>query len=158
MITSHRVLRQRRARAAMVLRDDERRAQVGWHDLAAWPDWAALDLPALETLARRCGAWRHAGAWRRCISGPLLQALQAQVGERCVQQVMASTDGPAGALPDADALPGWLREQGLEVLFASVASPLLRVMLRERLAPGSLPSMPAFDGASAQRLLAEAQR
>lgn len=158
MIVTHRVLRQRRARAAAALQHDERRAQVGWHDLAAWPDWAGLDTAALDTLARRCGAWRHAGAWRRCISGPLLQALQQQVGERCVAQLLAGGDGPAGALPGPEALPVWLREQGLEVLLATVLSPMLRVLLREHLAPASLPPMPALDHALALRLLAEAQR
>ena len=158
MSATHRALRQRRARAAAVLRDDARRAQLGWHDLAAWPDWAALEPRALQTLARRCGAWRQAGAWRRCIHGPLLQALQDAVGADCVVRVLAGEPGPAAALPGVDALPEALRSDGLEVLLATVPSPLLRVLLRERLAPQSLPPMPALDHAQAQRWLAEAQR
>jgi hypothetical protein len=158
MSDSHRALRQRRARAAAALRDDARRAQLGWHDLAAWPDWAALEPRALEMLARRCGAWRQAGAWRRCIHGPLLQALQDAVGVDCVVRVLAGEPGAAATLPGADALPEALRTAGTEVLLATVPSPLLRVLLRERLAPQAPPPMPALDHAQAQRWLMEAQR
>ena len=56
-------------------------------------------------------------------------------------------------LPDADPLDDWLLAEGREVLLASVGSAVLRVLLRERLWPRTLPPLPARDTARAQRAL-----
>jgi hypothetical protein len=139
-------LRARRASAAQNLAGLARRSQVGWDDLAAWPAWAALDDDALHKLAWRCGAWLHAGAWQRCIAGPLLQKLRAELGPAAFERLL-QTPGEA-ELPAADAA---LSADGLEALLASVPSPLLRVVLRERLAPSTLPPLPALDAARARQ-------
>jgi hypothetical protein len=144
-------LRARRAAAAQALAPLPRRAQLGWDDLAAWPAWAALDDEALQKLAWRCGAWLHAGAWQRCIAGPLLQKLRAELGPAAFERLL-QTPGD-GELPAAD---GVLTADGLEALFASVPSPLLRVVLRERFAPATLPPLPALDAARARQAVSAA--
>ena len=154
-------LRARRAAAARALQDHPRRAQLTWDDLAAWPDWAALDDDGRAALALRTGAWWHAGAWQHCINGTLLRALQAALGPEafaCLLQAAA----PAGfAAPrEATALPedpATLAQTGLEALLASVASPLLRMVLRERFAPATLPPLPALDAPRARRAVQAAQ-
>jgi hypothetical protein len=163
-------LRQRRTEAARALAADPRRAQVAWDDLAAWPDWATLDAGARDALALRAGAWLHAGALQRCIVGPVLQQVQALLGAPTFERLMAHPEpmrqaaSEATAAPAADVLPApaalaaWLQAQGLEALLASVASPVLRVVLREQHAPHSLPPLPALDSARARRAVAEAQR
>lgn len=144
-------LRARRAAAAQALADLPRRSQVGWDDLTAWPSWAALDDAALRSLAWRCGAWLHAGAWQRCIAGALLQRLRAELGTAAFERLL-QTQGDA-ELPADDAA---LTADGLEALFASVPSPLLRVVLRERFAPATLPLLPALDAARARQAVAAA--
>lgn len=152
-------LRRRRTAAARALAADARRVQVAWDDLAAWPEWAALDADARDRLALKAGAWLHAGALQRCIAGALLQRTRAHLGEAAFQRLMATPDEDASALPaDASAFDDWLLAQGREALLASVPSPVLRVVLREQHAPRSLPPLPALDHARARRALAEAQR
>lgn len=151
-------LRQRRADAARALADDLRRAQVGWDDLGAWPEWAALDAGARDALASRAGAWLHAGALQRCIAGPLLQQAQGLLGLETFQRLMATPDASSAELPAAPELAAWLQAQGLEALLASVSSPVLRVLLREHHAPHSLPPLPALDAARARHAVAEALR
>ena len=169
-------LRARRAAAARALQDHPRRAQLTWDDLAAWPDWAALDDEARAALALRTGAWWHAGTWQHCINGTLLRALQAALGPVGFARLLAApgdaAQAPAAAntaaedtaaataLRDAPAPPeeaAALAQTGLEALLASVASPLLRMVLRERFAPATLPPLPALDAARARRALQAAQ-
>jgi len=151
-------LRRRRSAAARALAADARRVQVGWDDLAAWPDWAALDGEPLDALALKAGAWLHAGALQRCIAGALLQRARAHLGEAAFQRLMATPDEGGTALPEAAAFDDWLRAQGREALLASVASPVLRVVLREHHAPRSLPPLPALDHGRARRAVTEALR
>ena len=143
-------LRARRAAAARAIEHDARRAQVGWDDLAAWPAWTALDTPGFMLLAARSGAWLHAAGLRRCIAGPVLQRVRQQIGDAAFERLVATApdaDGDA-EFPAAD---GWLQHEGREALIASVASPVLRVLLRERHAPDTLPPLPALDSARARR-------
>lgn len=151
-------LRQRRADAARALAADARRAQVTWEDLCAWPDWAALDADRRDSLARRAGAWLHAGAFQRCIAGAVLQRARALLGDAAFQRLMGTPDDDGTPLPDAAALDDWLLAQGREALLASVPSAVLRVVLREQHAPRTLPPLPALDHARARRAVAEAER
>ena len=68
-----------------------------------------------------------------------------------------ATGLPAPGLPDAADLDQWLLDEGREVLLASVGSAVLRVLLRERLWPRSLPPLPARDSARARQALVSAQ-
>ena len=68
-----------------------------------------------------------------------------------------ATGLPAPGLPDAAELDQWLLDEGREVLLASVGSAVLRVLLRERLWPRSLPPLPARDSARARQALVSAQ-
>ena len=162
--------RARRLGAARALAADPRRAQLGWDDLGAWPDWAALEPDALHALQRQSGIWLHAADWQRCISGALLKQVQHRLGEAAFAWLMAAppaddapiaalpaTALPTTALPDAAGLDAWLLAEGREVLLASVDSGVLRVLLRERLWPQSLPPLPARDTARARRALVAAQ-
>jgi len=166
-------LRARRAAAARALHDHPRRAQAGWDDLAAWPGWAALGDDARAALALRAGAWWHAGAWQHCINGAVLRTLQAELGPEGFARLLSAGSDAAGgasggafagvegeaaaeaAAPPEDAAT--LARAGLEALLASVASPLLRVVLREQFAPATLPPLPALDAARARRAVKEAQ-
>lgn len=145
-------LRACRAAAASALRAHPRRAQATWDDLAAWPEWAALGDEACAALSLRVGAWWHAGAWQHCISGPLLRTLQAGLGDDGFARLLSAT-GEAGAPPEDTAT---LAQTGMEALLASVDSPLLRVVLREKYAPTTLPLLPALDAARARRAVQEA--
>lgn len=158
MSRSAAALRARRAAAARALAADARRLQVGWEDLAAWPDWAALDADSRDALARRAGAWLHAGALQRCIAGAVLQRAQAVLREAAFLRLMATPDDDTTPLPEAAAFDDWLLAQGREALLASVPSAVLRVVLREQHAPRTLPPLPALDHARATRAVAEAGR
>ena len=163
--------RARRAAAARALQDHPRRAQLAWDDLAAWPDWAALGDDARAALALRAGAWWHAGAWQHCINGPVLRTLQAALGPEGFARLLAapsagsagsagSEAGATGQASEAGAPPedpATLAHTGLEALLASVASPLLRVVLREQFAPATLPPLPALDAARARRAVQQAE-
>lgn len=147
-------LRQRRSRAAAALATHERRAQLGWDDLAAWPDWA--DEPAAApALAARVGAVWHAAALRRCIHGATLQRAQRSLGEEALRSIMGVEvpAAPTAHLPDADHIEAWLQAQGAEVMLAAVPSPLLRLALRDRLWPQTLPQLSSPDAAAAARAL-----
>jgi hypothetical protein len=147
-----------RTAAARALAADARRAQVGWEDLAAWPEWAGLDADQREALALRAGAWLHAGALQRCIAGALLQRAKTHLGETTFQRLMATPDEHIGGLPEVTVFDDWLLAQGREALLASVPSAVLRVVLREHHAPRSLPPLPALDPTRARRAVAEALR
>ena len=159
-------LRQRRSRAAHSLATHERRAQLGWDDLAAWPEWAdgadevsEIDRPAaVAALALRAGAVWHAAALRRCIHGPTLKRLQQCLGDDTLQAVVSATvidttvidtiGGDTAAadtapLPEPGRVQAWLQAQGAEVMLAALPSPLLRVALRERLWPKALQQLPS---------------
>ena len=158
-------LRPRRQAAARALATDPRRAQLGWDDLGAWPDWAAIHPDALLDLQRRCGLWLHTADWQRCICGARLKQVRQGLGDAAFAWLMALPQAghvpaaatPARALPDAANLDTWLLDEGREVLLASVGSAPLRVVLRERLWPCSLPPLPARDTARAQQALVTAQ-
>lgn len=157
--------RPRRQAAARALAGDPRRAQLGWDGLGAWPDWAALEPDALHALQRQCGLWLHTADWQRCICGARLKQVQHLLGEAPFAWLMAlpqascipANAAPASVLPDAARLDVWLLDEGREVLLASVGSAPLRVVLRERLWPRSLPPLPARDTARAQQALVTAQ-
>lgn len=159
--------RPRRQAAARALATDPRRTQLGWDDLGAWPDWAALEPDALLALQRQCGLWLHTADWQRCICGAQLKQVRQGLGDAAFAWLMAlpqaghvpatATATPARALPDAAGLDAWLLDEGREVLLASVGSAPLRVVLRERLWPRSLPPLPARDTARAQQALVTAQ-
>jgi hypothetical protein len=158
-------LRQRRQSAARALQQHPRRGQLSWADLAAWPAWAGLPAAEQQQLALRCGAWRHAAAWRRCISGALLQQLSLLVGGPASTRLLSPAQpAPAPdtttALPPADGVADWLLAEGQAVLLASVPSPLLRLLLRETLAPAATSPWlgPTLEATLAQRVLAEACR
>ncbi|MFN7725964.1 MAG: hypothetical protein ACK5QH_12930 [Rubrivivax sp.] len=158
-------LRQRRQAAARALQQHPRRAQLSWADLAAWPAWASLPVAEQRQLALRCGAWRHAAAWRRCISGALLQQLPLLLGGPASARLLSPAQpapGPdtAASLPPADSVADWLLAEGQAVLLASVPSPLLRLLLRETLAPADATAWlaPPLEATLAQRVLAEARR
>jgi hypothetical protein len=149
--------------AAMALRHTPRRAQLAWHDLAAWPSWAtaaADDAQALDDLAWTAGVFWHGGAWQWCIDGARLQHLRQRLGAAAFEALMATARPaePAPALPqgrDADAA---LTQWGREVLLAALPAPALRVVLRERLWPQSLPPVPAPAQAAAQKAVEQALR
>ena len=157
--------RPRRQAAALALAGDPRRAQLGWDDLGAWPDWAALEPDALHALQRQCGLWLHTADWQRCICGARLKQVQHLLGDAPFAWLMAlpqascipANAAPASVLPDAARLDVWLLDEGREVLLASVGSAPLRVVLRERLWPHSLPPLPARDTERAQQALVTAQ-
>lgn len=159
-------LRQRRAAAARALGDDPRRAQLDWQDLVAWPDWADGDADAdaatREALALRCGARTQAAALNRCIDGATLQRLRDLLGADAAAALLAPTPSPAAGvegpeLPRAPALQAWLLAQGAEVMLSAVPSPALRVALRERLWPQTLPPLPALDAEQSRQTLAFVQ-
>lgn len=155
-------LRQRRAVAAAALQDDPRRAQIDWQDLAAWPDWAALDETSRRRLALMAGVRVQAAAWRRCIDGGRLQCLRDLLGAGTLGVLLASAEGtvpdtdavPGAPLPTTDRLEADLLALGGEVLLASVPSPALRVVLRERYWPRTLPLLPALDAQNARAVVA----
>lgn len=156
-MTPQAVQRQRRANAARALAADPRRAQLGWDDLAAWPEWAALEPDARRAFAQRVGAWWHAGAIRRSIDGARLKRVRQLLGDAAFTRLMAGSDPEPAPLPEGE-LDAALAAAGLEVLLASVGSPLLRLLLRERCAPQTLPPMPALDAARARKAVVEALR
>jgi hypothetical protein len=147
-------LRQRRGRAAAVCAMHERRAQLGWDDLAAWPDWAD-ESGAAPALAARVGAVWHAAALRRCIHGATLQRAQRSLGEEALRSIMGGDSSAASTapLPDADHIEAWLQAQGAEVMLAAVPSPLLRLVLRDRHWPQTLPQLSSPDAATAAQAL-----
>ena len=157
--------RPRRQAAARALAGDPRRAQLGWDDLGAWPGWAALEPDALHALQRQCGLWLHTADWQRCICGARLKQVRLLLGDAAFAWLMALPQAsgmpanatPASVLPDPAHLDAWLLDEGREVLLASVGSAPLRVVLRERLWPRSLPPLPARDTARAQQALVTAQ-
>jgi hypothetical protein len=165
-------LRQRRSRAAQALATHERRGQFGWDDLAAWPDWAdsadwadsthsADGTTAVHALATRVGAVWQAHAVRHCIHGVTLKRLQQVLGEDTVQALcradMHANQDDIIALPPADQIEAWLQAQGAEVMLAALPSPLLRLVLRERLWPHALPRLSPPDMAAAARTVQRAQ-
>lgn len=172
-------LRQRRSRAAHSLATHERRAQLGWDDLAAWPEWAdgadevsEIDRPAaVAALALRAGAVWHAAALRRCIHGPTLKRLQQCLGDDTLQAVVIDTvsatvidtiGGDTAAadtapLPEPGRVQAWLQAQGAEVMLAALPSPLLRVALRERLWPKALQQLPSPGTQAAAQALQRAR-
>jgi hypothetical protein len=168
--------RLRRSRAARALAQHERRGQIGWDDLAAWPDWA--DLPedvggseapaasvpapaALAALAACAGAVWHAASLRLCIHGPTLQRLQQALGADTLRAVQALPTGATAAadatpLPAAEHIEAWLQARGAELMLAALASPVLRLALRERHWPQTLPQLPSPDPAAANQALSRA--
>ncbi len=173
--------RQRRNLAAQALAQHERRGQLAWADLAAWPDWAVGldaaargDLPAsVQGLASRVGAVWHAHALRHCIHGATLKRLQLVLGEDCLQLLRKADtavggrdkpragqdhgDAEVSVLPPADHIETWLQAEGAEVMLAALPSPLLRLVLRERLWPKTLAQLPPADMAAAARAVQGAQ-
>jgi hypothetical protein len=165
--TTHVALRARRAGAAAAAQRTSQRARLGWEDLADWPEWAVLDAPALQDLARRCAAWLHRGALARCIDGARLRRVRGLIGAAALERVLASprddvAEAAAAAaaarveLPPADALPAWLEAQGRAALLATVEGAPLREALREALWPDEPAGVVLPDAPQAQRALAVA--
>lgn len=157
--------RQARAAAAAFLAHTPRRAQLGWDDLAAWPAWAGWPTEQRERLQQAAGAWYAAGALRQCIDGRVLQRLAGLLGEAEADRLLqADAGGEAPAvLPNVapsfapnvlpNLAPALLADQlghtGREVLLAAVASPALRLVLREAFWPATRAPLPALDTAAA---------
>jgi hypothetical protein len=158
--------RARCAAAALALQQTPRRAQLGWQDLAAWPVWASTaadDASELDNLAWTVGVCWYGSAWQRCIDGAQLQRLHQRLGAKPFDALMstqppAQNDTPLELPPqgrDADtALTHW----GREVMLAALPAPALRVVLREKLWPQSLPPVPAPPQAAAQAAVDQALR
>jgi hypothetical protein len=169
-------LRQRRSKAARALATHARRGQLSWDDLAAWPDWAewvewadqtdgvanANGAAAVAALATVVGAVWHAAALRRCIHGATLKRLQQALGDDSLQLLcsanMAADGGEVATLPPADEVQAWLQAQGAEVMLAALPSPLLRLVLRERLWPQAVAPLPTPEVVAAARALQRAQQ
>jgi hypothetical protein len=147
--------------AAVALQHTPRRAQLAWHDLAAWPSWAttaADDAAALDALAWTVGVFWYAAAWQSCIDGPRLQHLSQRLGAAAFDALMGTEqphpiDTPLPQGRDADDA---LTDCGREVLLAALPAPALRVVLREMLWPQSLPPVPAPAQAAAQKVVTQA--
>jgi hypothetical protein len=147
--------------AAAALQHTPRRAQLSWHDLAAWPSWAAAgDGHALDDLAWTAGVFWHGGAWQWCIDGAQLQHLRQRLGAAAFETLMAMERpaAPTEPLPQGRAADAELTQWGREVLLAALPAPALRVVLRERSWPQSLPPVPAPAQAAAQQAVALALR
>ena len=149
--------------AALALQHTPRRAQLSWHDLAAWPSWAtahADDTDALDGLTWTAGVFWHGGAWQWCIDGARLQHLRQRLGAASFDALMAMPQ-PREAndpLPQGSEADAALTQWGREVLLAALPAPALRVVLRERLWPHSLPPVPAPAQARAQDAVEHALR
>jgi hypothetical protein len=157
-------LRARCKAAAASLAREPRRAQLTWQDLQAWPAWAEhaeRDPEVLEQLAWRAGVQWHACAWRRCIDGARLKALRERLGAEAFDALMRQET------PDEDesaaASPMSLSDErlialGREVMLAALPAPALRVVLRERFWPNTLPAVPAPSQARAEAAVRSAAR
>lgn len=156
--------RARRSAAARWLAASPRRAELGWADLAAWPDWAALPPDRLQQLAFATGAWVHAESLRRCIDGRVLKHLRDRLGEAAMHSLMQAPEEPQAAMPlllgdlDVPLLDTLLPAIGRDWLLASVASPLLRDALREQLWPAAGPAVRAINAGAAASAVAQALR
>jgi hypothetical protein len=150
--------------AATALRHTPRRAQLAWQDLAAWPAWASTndgDAGKLDNMAWTVGVVWYGSAWQRCIDGAQLQGLHQRLGAASFAALMATdtaaqNDAPPEMPPhgrDADAA---LTHWGREVMLAALPAPALRVVLREKLWPQSLPPVPAPPQAAAQTAVKQA--
>ncbi len=147
--------------AAAALQHTPRRAQLSWQDLAAWPSWAAADdADALDDLAWTAGVFWHGGAWQWCIDGAQLQHLRQRLGAAAFEVLMAleRPADPTDRLPQGSDADAALTQWGREVLLAALPAPALRVVLRERLWPQSLPPVPAPALAAAQKAVTLALR
>jgi hypothetical protein len=149
--------------AAVALRHTPRRAQLAWHDLAAWPSWASTaadDTEALDDLAWTAGVFWHGGAWQWCIDGAQLQHLRQRLGAAAFDALMAiePSSEPNDPLPQGSDADDALTQWGREVLLAALPAPALRVVLRETLWPHSLPPVPAPAQARAQKAVEQAMR
>lgn len=156
------VRRQARAAAALALAGTPRRAQLGWDDLAAWPAWAGWPADRRDRLLSAAGAWYLAPVLRQCIDGRVLQALAGMLGQAEADRLLQS-DGsgePDGPWPDLSPamLADRLAHTGREVLLAAVASPALRLVLREAFWPDTRAPLPALDTAAAAAALEAAAR
>ena len=149
--------------AAVALQHTPRRAQLAWHDLAAWPSWAttaADDVQALDDLAWTAGVFWHGGTWQWCIDGAQLQHLRQRLGVAAFDTLMAiePPSEPADPLPQGGDADAALTRWGREVLLAALPAPALRVVLRETLWPQSLPPVPAPAQAAARKAVEQALR
>jgi hypothetical protein len=145
--------------AAVALQHTPRRAQLAWHDLAAWPSWAAADdADALDDLAWTVGVFWYGSAWQQCIDGARLQHLRQRLGAAPFDALMATSQPtqPVDPLPQGSDADAALAPWGREVLLAALPAPALRVVLRERLWPQSLPPVPAPAQAAAQKAVERA--
>ncbi|MFN6997878.1 MAG: tripartite tricarboxylate transporter substrate-binding protein, partial [Aquincola tertiaricarbonis] len=139
-----------------------RRAQLGWDVLAAWPAWAGWPADRRDRLLSAAGAWYLAPVLRQCIDGRVLQALAGMLGQAEADRLLQSDGGgePDGPWPDLSPamLADRLAHTGREVLLAAVASPALRLVLREAFWPDTRAPLPALDTAAAAAALQAAAR
>lgn len=133
--------RERRSRAARLLADASRRADLEWADLAHLPDWAHRPVDELDQLAWAAAAWLHAHELRRCIDGPVLSLLRTRLGKTAFAVLMSAAlpadaaghHQPAlhlAAMPVSQ-IDTLLLSLGRDCLLASVEPPALRRCLRE---------------------------
>jgi hypothetical protein len=147
--------------AAVALQHTPRRAQLAWHDLAAWPSWAAADdADALDELAWTTGVFWYGSAWQQCIDGARLQHLRQRLGAAPFDALMSveSTSQSDDPLPQGSHADAELMQWGREVLLAALPAPALRVVLRETLWPHSLPPVPSPAQAAAHLAVEQALR
>ena len=157
-------LRMRRLRAAQALEAAPRRAQLGWADLAAWPAWADASADERDRWLWRAGAWSEAAALRLCIDGQVMKRLAERLGTSALADLLAADAAAPEATPAsparwrADTLDAELLRSGRECALAALPSALLRLVLRERLWPATLPPMPAMNTARAVQAMRRAEQ
>ena len=148
-----RLLRQRRAAAAQALAEAGARAEVGWEDLAHWPDWALLAPRCIEALAWACGAWLHASALCHCIDGRVWNLLRERLGSQACELLRSEPVTADFALQLRDPVDTLFAESGRGVLLAGVEAPGLRRTLRSLCWAGTpCTEWPALTPAEARAL------
>ena len=147
-----------RYRAAAALAQAERRAQLAWNDLPAWPVWTESPAAERDAWLWRLGVYCEASALRRCIEGRVVRHLAERLGAAQLKHMLETAPDAGRSPPEAwtnrwdppAADAAWIAA-GRECALAAVPSAVLRVILRERLWPGTTPPVPAMNTALAQQ-------
>jgi len=139
-------VRDRRSRAAHLLANASRRADLEWADLSNLPDWALRTSGEIDDLAWATGAWLHADALRRCIDGRLLALLRSRLGDAALAALSKASPAPATEreMPPLDLasiqpqqLDALLLASGRECLMACIEPSSVRRCLREHWWPNA---------------------